>query len=241
MEVSEQYNDIELTDEQKAEALRIGREKEFYRRRAEAWKKSISSGLEYPKFTSGQIMQYFQLQYEVDENNQDVVNQLCHYFARETEFIGDLNKGLLLAGPIGCGKTSLMKFFCRNQEFSYRVISCRDIEKDFAENGYDCLDKYSFNVPTAVNGNPFGHQILGYCFDDLGTESNSKNYGREKNMMAEIILNRYDNRLPHNSTHITTNLTAAQITEYYGSRVTDRLKEMLNIITFKPNAKSRRK
>jgi DNA replication protein DnaC len=58
--------------------------------------------------------------------------------------------------------------------------------------------------------------------------------------MAEVILNRYDNRLPNCSTHITTNLGAEEIATQYGSRVMDRLRELMNIIEFNPKAKSRR-
>jgi DNA replication protein DnaC len=75
----------------------------------------------------------------------------------------------------------------------------------------------------------------------LGTEANAKHYGHEKNVMAEIILNRYDNNLPYHCTHITTNLTADEIKAQYGTRVTDRIREMFNIIKFPVGAKSRRK
>ena len=134
-----------------------------------------------------------------------------------------------------------MQFFKRNQKFSYRVISCRDVENDFAVNGEGSLSNFSYNMDVAVNSNPFGHKEIGFCFDDLGTESNGKHYGKEKNVMAEIILNRYDNQLHGHCTHITTNLTAEHILEQYGSRVTDRMREMFNIITFDKGAKSRRK
>jgi hypothetical protein len=236
----EQYNEITLSKEQEAEALRLGREKEFFRLRREEYRASLTNPPVFPRFNTEQIKGYFKLQYEIDETNEAIVVNLCKYFAGDPSFSGDLNKGLLLAGGVGVGKTSIMQFFCRNQIFSYRMVSCREVEKKFSLNGYESVDTYSDNLPIAVNGNPFGHQIIGYCFDDLGTESNSKHFGKEKNMMAEIILNRYDRKLPYVSTHITTNLTAADIKEQYGTRVTDRLKEMMNIITFGPDVKSRR-
>jgi DNA replication protein DnaC len=50
--------------------------------------------------------------------------------------------------------------------------------------------------------------------------------------MAEILLNRYDNpQTPWHYTHITTNLTAAEIEQYYGTRVKSRMREMFNMIT----------
>lgn len=236
----EQFNEILLTDEQTAEALRVGREKEFYRRKEIEYRKSLSAQREPPKFTHGQLLNFFKMQYEVDDNNQRIVSDLCFYFSGDPKFSGDLSKGLLLCGGVGVGKTSIMQFFSRNQIFSYRMVSCRSIEQHFSEAGYEAVDLYSTNLPISVNGNPFGHQIIGYCFDDLGTEDNSKFYGKEKNMMAEIILNRYDTKLPYQGTHLTTNLTAQDIVNVYGTRVTDRLKEMVNIIAFHKDTKSRR-
>lgn len=239
----ESYNDfpeIKLTDDQMIEALRNAREKEYYRRRAEEYRKTITSVRATPKFNHGQLIEFFKMQYEIDETNERVIYDLCYYFSDNIAFSGDLQKGLLLSGGVGVGKTTIMKFFMRNQIFSYRVTSCREVEQLFSEDGYDAVDKFSANQPIALNGNPFGQQIVGFCFDDLGTESNSKHFGKEKNMMAEIILNRYDSKLPFNSTHITTNLTAEDLKENYGTRVTDRLREMVNVITFDKNIKSRR-
>lgn len=236
----EQYNEIILTAEQEAEALRIGRETEFFKRQREEYKMKLQASLQYPKFNQEQLWGFYGMQYKIDKDNENVVQQLCYYFSGDTRFKGDLNKGILLAGGVGVGKTSLMQFFSRNQVYSYRIISCRSVENDFDKNGYDAIETYSNNLPIAVNANPFGHQIVGYCFDDIGTESDGKHFGKQKNMMTEIILNRYDRKVPFHSTHITTNLKASELMEGYGTRATDRLKEMVNIITFPNEAKSRR-
>lgn len=240
LESFSQYEEIELTEDQKTEALRKARENEFYRRRAEEYKKRLLKSRAVPKFTHGQLRDYFAMQYEIDETNEIILHELFLYFSGDPAFLGDLEKGILLCGGVGVGKTSIMKFFMRNQIFSYRVVSCREVEQHFSEAGYDAVDTYSQNLPIATNSNPFGHQVIGYCFDDIGTESNSKHYGKEKNMMAEIILNRYDSKLPYTSTHLTTNLTAEDLKSTYGTRVTDRLREMVNVIAFEPNTKSRR-
>jgi hypothetical protein len=180
------------------------------------------------------------MQYNIDEFNIVAVHQICMYFSGDPQFKGDLNKGLFLAGGVGVGKTSIMKFFIKNQRMSYRVDSCRDVETNYAAYGDEWLDKLSVNIPISSNSDYFGHQEIGLCFDDLGTEANGKHYGKEKNVMAELILNRYDNNLPMISTHFTTNLTTEEIKKQYGTRVTDRLREMVNIITFPKEAKTRR-
>jgi len=72
-----------------------------------------------------------------------------------------------------------------------------------------------------------------YCFDDLGVESSLKYYGNECNVMAEVLLTRYDLFVAQNLvTHLTTNLSASEIEEAYGNRVRSRLREMFNLIAF---------
>lgn len=239
--LTEQYTEVELSEQETIEALRIAREKKFYHLREIEYKKSLAKSLEPAKFSATELYQYFSLQYTIDEANKEIVAQLCLYFSGDTRFKGDLTKGLILFGGVGVGKTSLIKFFMRNQIHSYRVISCREIETEFAQTGDVAIDYFSTNPTIPNNSNPFGHQVIGFCFDDIGTESNSKYYGKEKNVIAEILLNRYDNNLPKQSTHITTNLSVDEIKNVYGSRVTDRIKEMMNIIQFDKDCKSRRK
>lgn len=237
----EQYSHIELSEAEQSEALREARSKKHYHLKEIEYKKSLAKTLEFPKYTAEQIFQYFGMQYDVEGNNVDIINQLCFYFSEDRRFKGDLNKGLILFGGVGVGKTSLLKFFQRNQVFSYRVVSAREVETEFAQVGDSAIDEFSSNRQIANNSNPFGHQIVGYCFDDIGTEANAKHYGKEKNVIAELLLNRYDNNLPKQSTHITTNLSVSELTSFYGTRVTDRIKEMMNVIQFDKDAKSRRK
>lgn len=237
----ENFDQILLTEEETAEALRAGREKKFYILKQIEYRKRLTEQFKVKTYTTQELYDIVSLQYDIDDDNLEVVAKLCQYFSGDGTFNGDLGKGLLLIGPVGVGKTSLMKFFIKNQRFSYRVESCRDIEAKYGEMGDNYIDKCSFNSPISSNGDPFGHQVIGLCFDDLGTEGNAKYYGKEKNVMAEIILNRYDNQLPFISTHITSNLPTEQIKEIYGSRVTDRLRQMVNIIQFPVKAKSRRK
>lgn len=237
----ETFDDIELTEEEKAEAIRKGKEEKHYKLKREAYNEKLRSDRIQLAYSAEYIFDLFEKTYTVDDDNIDIILNLCRYFTNDKTFQGDLNKGLLLVGGVGIGKTTLMQFFKRNQKFSYRLMSCREIESDFSLEGEKSVSYCSYNVPIATNSNPFGHQEIGFCFDDLGTEANGKHFGKEKNVMAEIILNRYDNQLPGHCTHITTNLTAEQIKAQYGTRVTDRMREMFNIITFDSKAKSRRK
>lgn len=238
---SETYEHIELDAEETIEALRAGREAKYYRLQREAYNEKIRAGRTPKKYTSEETLELYKSFWSLDDENKHVVETLCHYFTDDPRFDGDLKKGLLVVGGVGIGKSTLMTFFKRNQKASYRVISCREIESDFASEGEKSVRVCSYNLPVAMNSDPFGHQEIGFCFDDLGTEANAKHYGQEKNVMAEIILNRYDNNIPFHCTHITTNLTADEIKAQYGTRVTDRIRQMFNIIKFPTDAKSRRK
>lgn len=234
-----QYEHIILTEEETSEALRAARESKHFMLKRLEYGQSLNKPREIPTATAEEVFEAFKLQYEVDETNAGVVWNLCFYFTGDERFRGDLSKGLLLFGGVGIGKTTLMHFFKRNPKASFKVISCRDIESDFSSEGEKSVRRCSFNID--VPDNEFLQKQIGFCFDDLGTEANAKFYGKEKNVMAEILLNRYDNRLPFIYTHVTTNLSHDEVKEQYGIRVYDRMKEMLNIITFSKDAKSRRK
>jgi DNA replication protein DnaC len=237
---SANFDEIELDEFEIEEALRRGREEKFYRIQREAYRAKLFADTKPKKYTSGELLEFFKKTLVVDADNRDIVHQLCWYFACEDTFPGDLKKGLLLMGGVGIGKSTLMQFFVKNQVCSYRIMSCRDIESKFSTDGDDIVRQCSYMQPVASNSDPFSHKEIGMCFDDLGTEANAKHYGKEKNVMAEIILNRYDNMLDFRATHITTNLNAERLKAEYGARVTDRMREMFNVIEFPENAKSRR-
>lgn len=235
------YDHIELTEDEIKAAIAKGKEEKHFRLKREEYNEKLRADRTPLKYTFEQTFETFKTLYDIDNDNEEIVKNLCYYFTEDNRFIGDPSKGLLLVGGVGIGKSTLMNWFRRNQKYSYRLMSCREIESDFSAEGDKSVSYCSYNVKIATNSSPFGHQEIGFCFDDLGTEANGKHFGKEKNVMAEIILNRYDNNLPGYCTHITTNLNADQIREQYGSRVTDRMREMFNIITFDKSAKSRRK
>lgn len=246
----ESYDHIELTDEEKAEWLRKGREDKHYAIQREKYLGALRQPRLSHVFTAEEYYKAFTQHFPINEKQEKeyaaIVKRLCCYFANDKRFETTdlkLNRGILLFGGVGVGKTTLMQMFRQNQAFSYRVISCRQIESEYGTDGADVILKYSANYQVATNSNPFGHQEIGYCFDDLGTENSvTKHFGNAKNVMADIILNRYDNRAEINprGTHITTNLAVDEIERLYGTRVIDRIRELFNIIEFHPATKSRR-
>lgn len=143
----------------------------------------------------------------------------------------DLNKGILLVGKVGCGKTSLMDLFriLHYREFHYLIKSTRDIGAEYENMGVSVINKY-------------GTQPKIYCFDDLGVEQQKKHFGNDCNTMAEILLYRYE--LLRNFgivTHATTNLNADELEKLYGNRVRSRLREMFNLVSFPLSVQDKRK
>jgi DNA replication protein DnaC len=242
------FKDIELDDDETAEALRSAREEKFYRLARIEYTRKIRDAAERPTFTAEDVLVKFKAKYDVEpESRYEVIlKHLCAYFTEDPRGAYDPQKGLFVCGGVGIGKTTLMEFFQRNQKASYRIVSCRDVESaygstDRERGGENAIGQYSYNFTIPSNSNPFGHRELGYCFDDLGTEVTGKLYGKEKEVMIEVILNRYDNKVDHFYTHVTTNLGSVAIKDRYGFRVFDRMREMFNIIDFPADAKSRRK
>ena len=170
--------------------------------------------------------------FKILETDHPIIFKLIAYFMKDEatcfQYSLNLSKGILLTGPVGCGKTSLMNLMkCLTPaEHKFFVKPCRDISFEFIQDGYQIIHKYS-------KGKLYESEPKTICFDDLGTENNLKYYGNECNVMAEILLSRYDLFTTKKlQTHITTNLSATEIQTAYGNRVRSRLREMANLIAY---------
>lgn len=174
-----------------------------------------------------------------------LINKLLIYILKDEEMAFcqtlDLRKGILLTGPIGCGKTCLMtviKYFLNEQE-QYIVKPARDVSFEFQSEGFDTINRYSKKSFHSVAGEMHPKN---YCFDDLGLERIVKHYGNECNVMQEVILSRYDLFIRAGMlTHFTTNLSSQQIENRYGEHVLSRLSEMVNFISFESSAIDKRR
>jgi len=152
----------------------------------------------------------------------------------------NFNKGILLNGPVGCGKTSLMTLITAFFPFEkqYTLKSVRDITFEFEKEGFQVIHRYS-NL--AFCNSPYSRTNRSFCFDDLGIEQPIKYFGNECNVMAEILLSRYDLFIQKGVlTHITTNLSASELESMYGNRIRSRMREMFNLVAFERNAKDKR-
>ena len=172
--------------------------------------------------------------FKIYKKDKEILLKLCSYFVKDKEnckkFDIDLDKGLLLTGPVGCGKTSLMKLlhFLVPHQRKYVVMPCRNIVFAFNHLGYKTIEDYG--------------ESSFFCFDDMGVEPMGRHYGKDCNVIGETLLSRYDLFLETKlKTHATTNLNAEELEERYGNRVRSRMRELFNLIAFDEKAGDKRK
>jgi len=150
----------------------------------------------------------------------------------------DLDKGILLAGPVGCGKSAVMKILsCICQPaWTFTIKPSPEVAHEFAEQGYKAIDRYAVKA-FCLNQHP-----RAICFDDLGGESNIPHYGMHYNALAEILSFRYNLFVDDKViTHITTNLNSTELEERYGPRLRSRMKQMFNLIAFHKTSRDKRR
>jgi DNA replication protein DnaC len=243
---------VSLTDAEKEQALadalrvKVAREKEL------AYWARVNGKTAPAKYTADELYHWLKItktnggEFVVDEQNEAIVKLLCLYFAGDEAFEQQgysLSKGIMLLGPVGCGKTTLMRLFRHNQVNSYVEVSCRRVADDYAQkdNGGSVAIKHYSSLLVNQPVDMFGDTTRGMFYDDLGTEEVKKHFGNEVNCMAEILLNRYDNPELQGRTHLTTNLSADEIEAVYGTRVRSRIRGMFNVLKFDKSANDRRK
>ncbi|CAM4330028.1 hypothetical protein [Gillisia limnaea] len=178
----------------------------------------------------------FGAKFKIYDEDKDILLKLCNYFICDKENCEkngiDPDKGILLSGPVGCGKTTLMKLLRHivPMQRSYEMIPCRNVIFSFNHLGFKTIEDY---------GN-----TKFFCFDDLGIEPPGRFYGKDLNVMGEVLLSRYELYLQSKykiKTHATTNLNAEELEERYGNRVRSRMRELFNLIAFDEGDGDKRK
>lgn len=156
----------------------------------------------------------------------DIINRLVHWVYNTSVDGIDCNKGFLLRGETGRGKTLLMyalKEFLQYEAHWYTVggkryrleleiVSARKIAFDYAQQSEESIiNKYSYRVPCL-------------CIDDLGSEPLlTSNYGNKCSVVSEILANREQGRL---LTFATTNLPS--LGDCYDDRIISRMHTLFN-------------
>ena len=183
-----------------------------------------------------------------NENSKEYLDTLINYFYKNEKFyesnilIKNLNtpsleKGLLIIGNPGIGKTIILKTFFTifdeyciyNSKYRFRI-----------KNSKETVLQYESKEDFISNEDFFKSFITGFLMiDDLKAEGEAFKYGR-KNLFNDILYLRYENRA---RTIVTCNYQenypndiGKAIEEFgtkYDGRIYDRLFEMFNIIEVK--------
>jgi len=170
-----------------------------------------------------------------DDHSKKMLRTICLYFSQDKKFLNEislsepsLEKGLLLTGTCGTGKTLLMQSVQRvyngDPDRSFKFTTCGNIVS-------------AFNRPKELGGDKSiaPYKIDDWYFDDFGSEEIGSHFGKVE-VMKEIFLRRYEMFIHHGTkTYMTSNLDLDEIAERYGDRVISRIKEMFNIIVIGGN------
>jgi hypothetical protein len=180
--------------------------------------------------------------FQVFEEDRATILKLLCWFLQDDAVANkeglSLDKGILLTGPPGCGKSAIMKIICSICDPSrmFTIKSSPEIVIEFADGGYKVFDRYTVRS-VCLNQHP-----RAACFDDLGSERKSFYYELHFNPLAEILLFRYEMFVEHRLlTHITTNLSTAELEERYGCDLSNCLSEMFNLVAFPRTSIDKRK
>ena len=204
--------------------------------------------------TSRQLWNLFKFHFEKITGNKyqktpetiQNLEPIIYYFAKDERFFNCVNistlskpsfdKGLLIIGDFGNGKTSVMKsfesIFQGVHGISFKGYTANEVVTMFEKITDDENEHTRTQFENAMyNGIRY--------FDDLKTERIASKYGKV-NLFKEILEERYNRKL---KTHITCNFKEgfygnievgiSEFGERYGGRVYDRMFEMYNIIEFK--------
>jgi len=168
--------------------------------------------------------------FDVDFDNKNFLNIFCKYFAQDPSFEndhkGDLNKGLLVYGSNGTGKTSSFHIIQNiSKKYGVKPLWFPIIETSKVVTQFNTQKDKDYVIQNYSKG-----RLL---FDDLGAENEGSNmfiYGKE-DIFIRIMEARYSQFISKKIiTHITTNLKLIDIKKRYGPRVEDRFVEMFNFI-----------
>jgi DNA replication protein DnaC len=261
LEALDSFSHIELTEEEMQEAIFWRKQKkdavlkqiELDKKIAENRKRLTSSQWSYDQtrsFMFYRAHQIFPDGFILDDYNQPIFELMCYYFSLDEKFLAfaenlgvknpSLDKGIVLAGNFGVGKTTLMKLFMKNQRQVYIIQNAKKISDSYEKDGNETIEEY-FNKRKNAFNDPavFYQEYSGICIDDLGTENVKSNYGNKKNVIGDIIEMRYERGVMGKWFHATTNLSSDQLSEFYGGRVVSRLRETVNFIELNGNDRRR--
>lgn len=173
----------------------------------------------------------FTPKFEINEALKPTYIELIKYIHGDSSFYGDLEKGFLLMGPTGTGKTLAMEIlrvyrqidntkFVKNgklYEMRFNIVTVNEIVNQFINHSFEGIDIYCERY------------VL--CIDDIGAECEQvKHYGNSLDVIGHVISERYAKRL---FTFGTTNFPLSVLEQKYDDRTISRMYALFNFIEMK--------
>lgn len=195
------------------------------------------------KIFKNEFEKMFSKEFLIDENIIKNIQPIFHYFIESEEFFKCENlqvknaapsfeKGLLIFGSVGVGKTNVMhvfeKIFSNYLPHRFIIIPTYKVVDEYEDISTKDDRKYFYNK----------YSLGTFLFDDFNSERLANNYGRV-DIMRELIIRRYDEK---KKTHLILNPLPNYENDIFGSlnsmdtndqRVLDRFYSMFNVIVFK--------
>jgi DNA replication protein DnaC len=148
-------------------------------------------------------------------------------------------KGVLLVGSIGCGKTTMVRVLhrlLRDTDRCFKFVTAKDL-KYLLEESSPATVKEKYGKSLRMN----------LYIDDIGIFLNQNKYGNVTNIISELIFERSElfcetgikTHFSSNTPPISGDKNIETLATMYGERVYDRLVEMCDLISWQ--SKSLRK
>jgi len=153
---------------------------------------------------------------------------LIRYFHADPAFDGRLEKGLLLIGPAGTGKTFAMKVMqiyrtIDDTRYFHNGVACRmnydiyhvnEIVRSFMTGGFDGVELYCKRYVA--------------CLDDIGSETEQvKHFGNSLDVIGHVLHERYARGL---MTFGTSNFPPEIMEKKYDDRTMSRMYALFNFV-----------
>lgn len=190
-------------------------------------KKKLAAMNRQPYFNDN-LKHFYRLLTLYFSQNSDFENY--SFTAKDYEIPYSLNKGLLVQGDYGVGKSfALEKIFKPFAQYTlqegYRLLRCQDLITDFQLKGMEAIQKYE---KLAFRNERHQHLYM----DEIGAQPHEvKHYGTVYKPVEQFLFHRYNLFIDyHVKTHASTNLSINEFLELYDHRIYSRLFEMFNII-----------
>lgn len=157
----------------------------------------------------------------LDEQDKIIPMEFVKWLIQDPTGMVDQNKGIMITGIQGCGKSTMMKagqlFLSGSQKRSYDFIRVEDIRKAILSEG---------NIKPI-----FKYEVGNWCFDDVGQMDENLNLMGTKYNIVESLINSRSSR--SYITLATTNLTKDQMVKKYGPVVASRMNQMFTFLQFR--------